>query len=116
MNTQNWIRVIVSLLALLTGWTAPAQWTSVGDGIDYQAFSAAGPNNLFVTRMTRSNTNTTIDTSIAYDMMAGARGDRAEPGGAAGRRDHLVGRELGGEEQGGGGHQRRLLQYDHGRH
>ena len=52
---------------------ARAQWTSVGDGIDYQEFSAAGPNNLFVARMTRSNTNTTIDTTVAYDMMAGAK-------------------------------------------
>ena len=47
-------------------------WTSVGDGIDYQLFSAAGPNNVHVARMTRSNTNTTIDTTIAYNLMKGA--------------------------------------------
>lgn len=48
-------------------------WTAVGDGIEYQSFTAAGPNNLFVSRMDRSNLNTTIDTSIAYDMMSGAK-------------------------------------------
>jgi hypothetical protein len=64
------------LLGLLVVGVWPEQilaaWTSVGDGIDYQAFSAAGPNNLYVARMTRSNTNTTIDTTIAYDLMKGA--------------------------------------------
>lgn len=48
-------------------------WTAVGDGIEYQSFTAAGPNNLFVARMDRSNLNAIIDTSIAYDMMSGAR-------------------------------------------
>jgi hypothetical protein len=50
-----------------------AAWVNVGDGIEYQAFTAAGPNNLFVARMARANANAFIDTSIAYDMMAGAR-------------------------------------------
>jgi hypothetical protein len=52
---------------------ALADWVSVGNGIEYQAFTAAGPNNLFVARMARANANTFIDTSIANDMMAGAR-------------------------------------------
>ena len=59
------------LLAFSCG-VALADWVGVGDGIDYQAFQAAGPNNLFVARMARSNTNAFIDTSIAHDMMAGA--------------------------------------------
>ncbi len=63
---------LMATLAILCTPPAFGQWTSVGDGIDYQAFTAAGPNRLFVARMTRSNTNATIDTSIALDRMAGA--------------------------------------------
>ena len=51
---------------------ARCQWVSVGDGIDYQAFTADGPNNLFVTRLARTNANAFIDTSIAYGTISGA--------------------------------------------
>jgi hypothetical protein len=63
------------LMALMTlGIMAPASaWTTVGDGIEYQAFTTSEPNNLFVTRMSRINANAIIDTSIAYDKMAGAK-------------------------------------------
>lgn len=65
---------LVFLCALVLGASqhaALAAWVSVGDGVDYQAFTAAGPNNLFVTRMARANANAFIDTSVAYDMMGG---------------------------------------------
>jgi hypothetical protein len=74
VRTKQLVRFVFIWVVALGAYSPAAfsQWTSVGDGIDYQAFSAAGPNNLFVARMTRSNTNTTIDTTIAYDTMAGA--------------------------------------------
>lgn len=49
-----------------------SQWVSIGDGIDYQEFTAAGPNRLFVSRLTRSNPNAIIDTSIAKGSNAGS--------------------------------------------
>src|ERR1051326_3210763 len=69
------ISISAWLLALaLTAFppSAPAQWVSIGDGIDYQQFTTSGPNNLFVSRMTRSNTNAFIDTSIAHQDMSGS--------------------------------------------
>ena len=68
-------RVILGVLLVFLAQpsTVFSQWVSVGDGIDYASFAASGPNNLFVSRMTRSNANTTIDTSIALDMMSGAK-------------------------------------------
>lgn len=50
-----------------------AQWTPVGDGIDYAEFTTAGPNRLFVSRLTRSNPNAIIDTTIANNAMSGSR-------------------------------------------
>lgn len=52
---------------------AYSQWISVGDGIDYQDFTAAGPNRLFVSRMARDNPNATIDTTIANNTISGAK-------------------------------------------
>ncbi len=67
-------RIILGILVIALGWPSLAfsAWTSIGDGIDYQEFTTSDPNNLFVARLTRSNTNAIIDTSIAYDTMAGA--------------------------------------------
>lgn len=39
-------------------------WVKVGDGIEYQSFTAAGPNNLFVCRMARNNTNAILESMI----------------------------------------------------
>ena len=72
-NNQTVISVSIWILAL--GACSPSafsQWINVGVGIDYQAFTAAGPNNLFVTRMARTNATAFIDTSIAYDTISGA--------------------------------------------
>ncbi|MBI4578947.1 MAG: immunoglobulin domain-containing protein [Planctomycetes bacterium] len=68
-------KVLLAILFVISGQPAAGlgAWVVVGDGIEYQAFTAPGPNNLFVTRVTRSTPNATIDTSIAYDRMAGAK-------------------------------------------
>ena len=42
---------------LLCAATVGAQWINVSPGRDYQKFTAAGPNNVFVTRMAVTNTN-----------------------------------------------------------
>ena len=52
--------------------TAGAQWVNVGVGIDYQKFTTADPNNVFVTRMAVSNTNCIIGSMIAQNRVAGA--------------------------------------------
>jgi hypothetical protein len=69
---------LLSLPAVfLLASTASAQWTSVGTGIDYRAFTitmADGkPNNLYVTRMAVANTNCIINSMIASNRVAGAR-------------------------------------------
>ncbi len=48
-------------------------WTVIGPGIDYQAFHLSDPNNVFVTRMDRSDPNVTIDSSIAQGRLASGR-------------------------------------------
>ncbi len=60
-------------LIFLLAATAQAQWANVGNGIDYQKFTLADPNNVFVTRMARSNTNSIIGSMIAQNRVAGAR-------------------------------------------
>ena len=46
-----------------------AQWQNVAPGIDYQEFTLSDPNNLFVARLERSNTNCIIDSSIAQGQL-----------------------------------------------
>jgi len=56
-------------LCLLSG--AVLAWTTVGNGIEYQAFTTSDPNNLFVCRMDRNNTAVTLETTIANGKLAG---------------------------------------------
>lgn len=61
----------------LFGWhllcCAPllGQWEPVAPGIDYQEFTIAGPNNLFVARMDRDNLDCTIDSYVAQGRLTG---------------------------------------------
>ncbi|UCG17223.1 MAG: phosphodiester glycosidase family protein [Phycisphaerales bacterium] len=48
---------------------ALAQWQNVAPGIDYQEFTLSDPNNVFVARLERSNTNCIIDSSIAQGQL-----------------------------------------------
>jgi len=61
------------LLLLLAATCAQAQWVNVGNGIDYQKFTLADPNDVFVARMTRSNINCIIGSMTASNRVAGAR-------------------------------------------
>lgn len=49
-------------IAALTGQTWA--WTSVGPGMEYQEFHLADPNNLFVVRMDRANTECFVDSML----------------------------------------------------
>lgn len=65
--------VVGGLILAATTVAGHAQWTNVGVGIDYQKFTLPDPNNVFVTRMDRSNTNCIIGSMLASNRVAGAR-------------------------------------------
>ena len=50
-----------------------AEWTTITEGIDYQEFTLSDPNNVFVTRMDRSNTDCIIDSCIAQGKLISGR-------------------------------------------
>jgi hypothetical protein len=58
--------VLLAVLTVLCAQGAHASWSAVGDGIDYQYYAASGPNDVFVCRMARTNTNATIESCSAY--------------------------------------------------
>lgn len=51
--------------------SAPDEWEPVAEGIDYQEFHLPDPNNVFVTRMARSNPNVILESSIAQGRLSG---------------------------------------------
>ena len=51
--------------------SAPEAWEPVAEGIDYQKFHLPDPNNVFVTRMERSNQNVILESSIAQGRLSG---------------------------------------------
>ena len=67
-------RIGCGVFVLLFGVTSGlAQWTGVGVGIEYQKFTLADPNNVFVARLERGNTNAIIGSMLASNRVAGAR-------------------------------------------
>lgn len=70
MNAR-FVIVLAVLLCLCSGTVFA--WTTVGDGIEYQQFLDSGPNNVFVCRMLRTNTNATIESCCAYGTTIGGR-------------------------------------------
>lgn len=67
------ISLAIMLCLCATTQLAFSQWSSVAPGIDYQKYtmtmSDGKPNNVFVTRMDRSNTDCIIDSSIAQGQL-----------------------------------------------
>jgi len=57
--------------AVLWPTMALAAWTSVGDGIEYQKFTLSDPNNVYVARMARANTNAYIESTIGQGRTSG---------------------------------------------
>jgi len=74
-------------LVLFIG-TVTAQWTQIREGIDYREYTLTGPNNVFVTRMDRSNTDCIIDSCIAQGTLTGGK-ERVS--GMANRYDETIG-------------------------
>lgn len=67
---KRWsVRLGIVLGILSLSLCALGQWQSVAPGIDYQKFSASGPNNVFVTRMDRDDPDCTIDSCIAQGKL-----------------------------------------------
>lgn len=63
---------------LLSAAAAHAQWQSIGTGFDYREFSVAGPNTVYVSRMTRSEPTAIVDTAVATDSMVSGREPTAD--------------------------------------
>jgi len=80
--------LLAALAVCLPAHVALAQWTSVGNGIEYQQFSISGPNEVFVTRMDRTNTNAFLESSIGQGRTSG--GTETVPNQAA-RYDDAIG-------------------------
>ncbi len=65
-----------------------ADWVPVATGIDYQEFTLSDPNNVFVARMDRSNTNCAIDSCIAQGKLISGK---ETVSGMANRYDDTIG-------------------------
>lgn len=48
-------------------------WRSLAPGIDYQVFKLPDPNNIYVSRMDRSNENVTLESGLAWGHLAYGR-------------------------------------------
>lgn len=59
------LRSVLTLIVMLLVCRAGFAWTTIGDGIEYQEYTLSDPNNLFVTRLLRSNTKAIIDLTMA---------------------------------------------------
>lgn len=72
-HPRSWIVILVTaglVLSIFTGGkmiahAAPDGWQNLAPGIDFQKFAVSGPNEVFVARMDRSQSQATIDTSLA---------------------------------------------------
>ena len=64
----TWLGLVVVLSA---PQVVLSQWSSVGDGVEYREWTISGPNNLFVARLIRSNTNTFIESTIGQGRLSG---------------------------------------------
>lgn len=65
-------------LVLISGAAAPAyssshDWTPLASGVDYKEFRLAGPNQAYVARLDRENSDVIIDSSIAKGYIYGGR-------------------------------------------
>ena len=61
-------RLLLSLLC-----QNAAAWTTVGDGIEYQDYTLADPNKVYVARMLRSKVNATLDSTFPNNKLSGGR-------------------------------------------
>jgi len=64
MKITRKILMILAIFCLVLSTSIFAQWTEIRPGIHYREYTISGPNNVFVARLTRSNTSCTIDSCI----------------------------------------------------
>jgi hypothetical protein len=84
MNTRCLIAIFGVVAALPPTF---GDWVPVAVGFDYQEFTVAGPNNVFVVRMHRADTGTTIDSMLGQGRLTG--GTETVPSMAAKQEDAL---------------------------
>lgn len=60
-------------MIMLQGFGASAEWSSVGEGIDYQKFTLPDPNNVYVARMLKNHPEATVESSLPQGKLTGAR-------------------------------------------
>mgnify|MGYP000476940331 CR=1 FL=1 len=78
MKIYRLISLLIILLLLATPTYAfqlpEGEWTPVAEGIDYQEFHflSPDPNNVYVARMDRTNTNLTMETSVPHGGLYGS--------------------------------------------
>ena len=70
MRSKHFFCMAVLLLAFVPQ-VVIAQWTGVGTGLDYQEFNLPDPNNVFVARMDRTETDAFIESSIGQGRLSG---------------------------------------------
>lgn len=82
---------LVTTISLLLPPVAHGQWETVGNGIDYRYFRIESPqNDVFVTRMDRSNSNAIIDSSIGQSRIHGEADTWETVSGMANRYDEAI--------------------------
>ena len=76
MKIYHLVSLFLILMILATPTYAlqlpDAGWLPVAEGIEYQQFDLPDPNNVFVARMDRSDTDLTIESSIAHGGLSGS--------------------------------------------
>ena len=65
------LRIWLLALPLCLSASTVLAWETVGNGIEYQQFTASGPNKVYVARMSRSNTDATIETCLGQGKING---------------------------------------------
>jgi len=71
--TPKLFMTVLLTATLATCASIVGAWVSVGNGIEYQSFTASGPNNVFVCRMSRTSTSATLESTVANGKLTGGR-------------------------------------------
>jgi hypothetical protein len=72
MRVRVWFWFVTLLLAVgASNLAAQGGWEVVGTGIEYREFTLSDPNNVFVTRMDRTNPLATLESSLAQGRLSG---------------------------------------------
>jgi len=70
---RRWERAYPVIIGLSLFWSPAWAWETVAPGIEYQSFTLPDPNNVFVTRMDRANTDCIVDSCIGQGKLFSGR-------------------------------------------